>query len=428
MKRAKILAGVAAILAVAGCKTTSGGNSEVDALNNFQQSEKGVICKAEASPAYAERFDTYYAQGSIEIADKANYKERLKSVLAAVPSGFQEWYFLKGGELRYISNAKQFCETRRDSVVDIINHKGEVAGCVHFETVDNSVGMPKIYVGVTSTEYYANLAELSNAIQGFSIVLASYLTEIGPSNNGQPDGSGNMIYEFGKNDQSMKDDKLSLSFLFLDDLIEAQKKDASLRIPDVYMSMIEDKSILDKNVSRDDRWKKVYAVRNTDSYKAFMNMILAQTFDSAHCSDETRALMIGENPVFGQTGRWYKGKMEQELYASIAKAGSEEPVDASAVSTPASVNASAMALTAPDVAKAGATAALVGYRFPILRAIVRAPFVVARYFAQNRPVRTWFATHRPIRRLGAAIFGGPIGRSRVLFPGNRCWRIRRWLC
>lgn len=421
------------LVVASGCKTTGGNKgSDIQSLNNFRESEKGVICTATPSANYSERYDTYWEQKSID-AD-ASYKERLKPVLASVPEGLQKWFFLKGGLLKYIGNAKEFCSTRKGTVVDVIDYKGEVGGCVHFEQNGDNIEMPKIYVGVTSGDYYTNLAELSNTVQGFSIVLASYASDIGGGTT--PGADGTVRYEFGKSDAAMQEDKLALSFLFLDDLMNSMKRDQSLYVPEVYKTMIEDQAILDPNITRDERWKKVWAVRDSEKYQGFMNMIFAQTFDSANCSNETKALLEGEDPVFAQTGRWYKKNMEPELNAILADAPAEKPT-ASLTSTSSSYGFTADVVPDPDKVKPAF--GLVGGRFPILRGVLRAPFAIGAYFVNNKPVRSWFAEHRPVRRFFAGILrgagavvraGGAVLRrgARILFPGNRCWRIRRRLC
>ncbi len=422
------------VVAVSGCKTTGGKGSDIESLNNFRESDKGVTCTAEPSAAYSEQYDTYWERKSID-AD-VSYKERLKPVLASVPAGLQRWFFLKGGKIKYLGNPKEFCATRKGTVIDIIDYKGEISGCVHFVSSGDVVEMPQIFIGVTSTEYHTNLAELSNTVQGFSIVLASYATDIGGGT--APDSKGEVRYQFGKSDATMQDDKLALSFLFLDDLINAMKRDQSLYIPETYNKMIEDKSILDPAVSRDDRWKKVWAARGNDNYQAFMNMVFAQTFDSVHCSDETRALISGNDPVFGQAGRWYTKNMAPELKEVLADAPAESTTVKLTGNAETATGVSGDVTPNPD-ASAATLGLVAGYRFPILRAILRAPFAIAAYFIQNKPVRRWFAEHRPVRRFFAAILRvgvaivrgtGAIlrGGRRVLFPGNRCWRIRRWLC
>ncbi len=92
-----------------------------------------------------------------------------------------------------------------------------------------------------------------------------------------------------------------------------------------------------------------------------------------------------------------------------------------------------------------------GRVFPVLGAVLHAPFAVAGYFVENRPVRTWFATHKPVRRVlfgtmraignvarGAVIFTGRVTGGFVNAVGNSVdrigWRlgngcfIRRWRC
>lgn len=429
LARTSIVVGLSILVGVS-CRTPKGivANDDLKSLNSFKKDEEVRACKGKVTEPFSEQFDTYWAQKSI-VANEG-FKESLRPILAAVPAGLLKWFFLRGGDLQLVSKADDFCKASDRSSIALLGKNGDQVGCVNIATEVNSYLVPRIFVEVRGTTQEAQQAELSIAVQGFAVVTASYLSELG---GGTTDASSQLSYVYGSGDTVMRNDKLALSFLFLDDLVNGQKAN-DLFIPDSMKAWIKDAKAYDGTVTRDDRWSAVYGLKDDNDFRQFTNAVLAHTLDSSWCGELTQEAGLESEVTFPQVRKWYSAKMEPELMATLNETDvdftdSKVPIGAQQGSTGLGLTQSA----APDVSDQSLAAfSLAGGRFPILRGILRAPFAVVRYFAQNRPIAKWLAHHRPLRRAALAIFRGGAriigGTGRVLFPGNRCWRIRRRLC
>ncbi len=408
---------------LAACKTTSEGTrSEVESLDMFIDGAKAEACVGEPTAEFDERYDLIWEKKGI-IADEG-YKKPLRPIMAAIPTGFMQWYFLNGGTMQIIGKPASYCPEGRSDSVNLYSAVGSVTGCVRFPNNGQQSSMPKMYIGVEGNTIASQAIELSAAVQAFGVVFGSFLSELGTVDTSN--ASDTITYDFGKNDDEMKNDKVSLAFLLLDDLVISSESAAKL--PENYRHLVRSSVALDKSQSRDARWAAVWKLHKSgdENFKKFQNAVLAHTFESALCRSSA-ALTAKDSPV-RQTAKYYLDNMHGDIVESFQV----EPLNAS-TSSPATVTNSSASDSSVTAAATTTSLSLTRYyRFPLLRGIIRAPFAIAAYFIENRPVRTFFATHKPVRRAAVAVFRGGArivgGVGRVVFPGDRCWRLRRRLC
>ncbi len=402
-----------------GCKTTTTRmESKVDSLDVFATGAKGATCRGTVTPAHEERFETYWKQGSILAHE--GFKDSLKSILAAVPAGLTQWYFLQGGSIRLVGNAAQICPEGLDSSINLYSSEGAVTGCVQFDASDQQTSMPKLYIGVSARTYEGQQIELAAAVQGFTVIFSSFLSELGQADS--TNSADTISYTFGTNDEEMRLHKVHLSFALLDDIVDATH--GGTQLPDMYRILIQSHIALDRSQPRDARWSALWNLHATGNvnFKKFANAALAHTMESVLCQSPKD--LLAESSPFRQTVRYYLEKMHQPVMQALAaeevpnKADAEPAIHQNNES--GSGDSVYMALTGDYE------------HFPILRGIVRAPFAVGAYFVNNRPVRTFFAEYRPMRRAAVAVFRGGArivgGVGRMVFPGDRCFRVRRRLC
>ena len=141
---------------------------------------------------------------------------------------------------------------------------------------------------------------------------------------------------------------------------------------------------------------------------------MGQVFETKWCNATTRAV-LAEGAVFRDTGTYFAKEVEPIFTAALA------PVQAGTQLAEAEVitTGSAPMAAAPSINNAGGMA--LGERvFPVLGAIIRAPFAVGNYFVENRPVRTFFQTYQPVRSVfvGAMRAVGAVGQFVVQGAGN----------
>ncbi|MEI6832526.1 MAG: hypothetical protein WCL28_00925 [bacterium] len=411
-----------AVLGLNACKTS--GDSTTQSLGGLAGDKTPYTCSASAGEKFNERYDTFWSQQSIQVAD-ARYKESLKGIFAAVPVELQSWFFLKGGSVRLIGNPKEVCSAQEST--PLFYSSGDQGGCVVFPKENELVGMPTIYVGVTAGTRAEQQEQASLIVSGFAAVLSSFLTEIAATDNLSP--SNELVYEFGAYDTEMRNVKSSLAFMVIEDLIKnknADGKSLAETLPDNYKSMISSSKVLDSSLGRDARWKAFWESYNDAGHREMTNFFVAQVFDAAWCSDASRALMFADKAPFSNSGAYFKKNVEpiftetfsgtpgsaQMNLAGSSESGSDSYVDEAMSGAPSTAD----------------SFSLTGRRmFPILGAVVNAPFAVGRYFVKNQPVRRWFSTHRPVRRVisGAARVIGNVGRGVAVFSGRAVMGVSR---
>lgn len=437
-----ILVASSVVWGLSACKTAS--ESNVQSLGSMAGDKTPFTCSAAGNEKFNERYDTFWSQGGVSAP--AGYKESLKGIFASVPSELQAWYFLKGGSVRLIGNPKEVCGKVEST--PLFYSSGEQGGCVMFPKENNLAGMPTIYVGVTAATRSEQLEQASLIVSGFASVLSSFLTEIANTEN--LSSSNDLVYEFGAYDKEMRNVKASLAFMVIEDLVKnknSEGKSFAETLPDNYKSMISSSKVLDTSIDRDSRWKAFWEAYNDSGHREMTNFLTAQVFESAWCSDTTRAVLFGDKASFSETGRYFKKEVEPVFAEAFA--GNTSQNSMGLTSDSGDVNTAEVMSAAPNGRESFDLGR--GRLFPVLGAVLSAPFAVGRYFVQNKPVRSWFATHRPIRRVvfgtlqvignvgrGVAIFSGRavLGVGRVMGNGlsrvgyrisNGCL-IRRWRC
>jgi hypothetical protein len=413
------------LTAVSGCKTSGPKQSDLSSLTNFQKDTGPVVCSGDVkAPGFSERYEAWWSKSRVGgpaflqvNTDKTDYKPLIEPVLAAVPLSLQEWFFKNGGMVHiYRTSSHDSCST---NAIELLDHEGIAAGCV--STKDN--GFPNIYVRV-SDKAEEHAGRLSNIVQGFAIVFSFFATEF--SDNYRIDSNGQAVLGIDQNAE-FKTPKIELAFMMVDDLVNAMKQAKEVEVPNAYLSMVTDPSIFNPEVPRDQRWLKFWNSQNDPKMKSFHNFMFAQLIDSTMCSDETRKLVFGDGALFSQTGAFYDNKYRDHVNSVFAVPNDGE-VKSLAAQKPAASNAESLGLVnqAPTL---NASVALNGtFLFPRVRRVLLAPFAVANYFVRERPVATFFAQHRPVRRVLGAAVRTVAGGVRAVFPGTRCWRLRRRLC
>jgi hypothetical protein len=256
-------------------------------------------------------------------------------------------------------------------------------------------------------------------VAGFSTVLSSFLTEIATADN--LSASNELLYEFGTYDSEMRNLKASLAFMVIEDLIKnknSEGKTYAEAMPENYKAMIASSKVLDTSMSRDDRWKAFWGAYNDAGHREMTNFLVAQVFETAWCSDTTRTVLFSESAPFNETGRYFKNEVEPvfaDAYAGKAQASSMGLTDASSSSSDeAALEAMSAAPTSRPSLELG------GRVFPVLGAVLSAPFAVGQYFVDRRPVRSWFGEYRPVRRVmfGTVRAVGSVARGAVVFTGR----------
>ena len=413
-------------LMVTTCKTAS-KSSEVQSLGGVAGDTTLQTCKANPTSSFLEKYDTFWSQGSIVAA--VGYKESLRNIFAAVPEGLQEWFFTKGGKVQLMGEAEQWCKVNgemKSDMTPLLRNDGTLGGCVQTKEVSSKREFPQIFVSVTATDASGQYEQASMLVQAFAAVTATFLTDIG-SNYDQANGS--IIYSFGTQDQLLSTKKIELAFAAIDDLVKykkQEKKEKAEIFPAAIADLLKRSNVLNTTLDRKvrmDAFSKEFA--NQD-HRDFVNIIFTQTLESAWCNDTTRAeIADGGNSIFQETGRYFRASLEQELNASFDAVPSRA-VAVSAITTQNSGNVSA------TVSKNSSNVIL----FPRMRAVLSAPVAVASYFVKNKPVRTWVATYKPLKRVALFVGNSAVAAGGAVVTGvrrvgwrvqNRCL-IRRWNC
>ena len=430
-------------LGVMSCKSAgpSSSNKSLDSLTG-QKSE--AVCSGNVNQSFTDRYDAFWSQGSIQ--GPAGYKGNLQGIFAAVPLELQSWFFLKGGKLSIIGKASEFCS--KFDATNLYRADGSVGGCLHIPKTDGLAGMPEIYVGVDAPDYPSQMAQASLIVQGFAALTSTFLTEIALAD--KLTSSNELVFEYGAYDVEMRNVKSSLAFMVIEDLLGNKNADGKTYadvLSQELKAQIASSKVLDAGVDRDTRWKAFWDSYSDQGHREFTNFAVAQVLDSAWCNDKTRAAMAEQGSVFAKTGAYYKSSVEPVLAEAFSGAPQAQSLSLADLSSAEY----ATEVMAPAPSSAMGLNLNGGRAFPVLGAVVRAPFSVGSYFVQNQPVRTWFATHQPVRRTvwgaaqvvtnvarGTVIATGRVvgGVSRVVGNGfsragyrvqNGCF-IRRWRC
>jgi hypothetical protein len=421
-----ILAITSLALILNSCKTS--GDSTTQSLGALTGDKTPYTCSAAANDKFNERYETFWAQQGIVVGD-ARYKDTLKGIFAAVPLELQSWFFLKGGSIRLIGNPAEVCA--RQESTPLFYSSGDQGGCVMFPKENEMVGMPTIYVGITAGTNAEQLEQASLIVSGFAAVLSSFLTEIAATDNLSP--SNDLVYEFGAYDTEMRNVKSSLAFMVIEDLIKnkgAEGKSLAETLPDNYKAMVATSKVLDSSLDRNTRWKAFWESYNDAGHREMTNFFVAQVFDAAWCSDASRALLMSETAPFKSTGAYFKKNVEPlftDAFAGNEASSSQMNLSGDSDQHDGSYVEESMD-SAPSIGDNDGLSLTSRRRmFPILGAVVSAPFAVGRYFNQNKPVRSWFATHRPVRRVlsGAATVVSNIGRGVAVFSGRTVRGVAR---
>jgi len=429
---------------LSSCKTSD--ETALQSLGALAGDKNAAVCSATPAADFSERYDTFWAQKSI-VAD-VGYKNQLKPVFAAVPTQLQSWFFLKGGKIQIIGGPKKFCDQAGGT--PLFYASGDKGGCVVFPKNNDLVGMPTIYVGITDTSIQGQAEQGSLIVSGFSAVLSSFLTEIALSD--KLSGNNELLYEYGTYDTEMHNLKSSLAFMVIEDLLNNKNGDGKSfaeSMPGEYKDLIASSKVLDTSLSRDDRWKAFWAAYSDSGHRQMTNYLVAQAFETSWCSDTTRAVMFNKDAIFAKTGNYFTRSVEP-VFTQVYAGSSGSVASLTDVNGNATPGTEVMS-SAPNGAAESGMNLDGGRAFPVLGAVLHAPFAVAGYFADNRPVRTWFATYQPVRRVlfgtlqaignvarGAVIFTGRVAGGFVNAVGNGIdrigWRlgngcfIRRWRC
>jgi hypothetical protein len=430
-------------LGLSSCKST-GPTSSTKGLDAFTGQKGEAVCSAAVSSQFTDRYDTFWNQGGIQ--GPKGYQNNLKSIFAAVPLELQSWFFLKGGKLQLIGNAKEFCGSV--DATNLYRADGSVGGCLNIPKVDGLSGMPSIYVGVDAADFKSQMEQASLIVQGFAAMTSSFLTEIALA---EKLSEGNdLLFEFGAYDVDMRNLKASLAFMVIEDLINNKNSDGKSyaeNLPDDMKALVASSKVLDASLDRDTRWKAFWGAYGDQGHREFTNFAVAQVLDSAWCNDSTRNAVLATGSIFNKTGAYFRAEVEPVMAEAFN--GTPGQTSASLADNSSSEYAEEVMAAAPV---AGASFNLArGRAFPVLGAVVRAPFAVGNYFVQNKPVRSWFANHQPVRRTlwGAARFVGGAARGVAIVSGrvvggvarvagngfsrmgyrvrNGCF-IRRWRC
>jgi hypothetical protein len=412
MLRSLVICGVIS-LGFNACKTAN--ESSLQSLGALAGDKSANTCSANGDSSFAERYDTFWSGGGVVAG--SGYKDLLKGVFASVPTPLQSWYFLKGGKVQLIGNPKQYCT--QFEATPLFYSSSEQGGCVVFPKENDLAGMPTIYVGVTGKTKTEQLEQASLIVAGFSTVLSSFLTEIATADN--LSASNELLYEFGAYDVEMRNLKASLAFMVIEDLIKnknAEGKTYAEAMPENYKAMIASSKVLDTSMSRDDRWKAFWGAYNDAGHREMTNFLVAQVFETAWCSDTTRTVLFSESAPFNETGRYFKNEVEQvfaDAYAGKAQASSMGLTD---VTSSSSDEAALEAMSAAPTSRSSLE--LGGRVFPVLGAVLSAPFAVGQYFVDRRPARSWFGEYRPVRRVmfGTVRAVGSVARGAVVFTGR----------
>lgn len=430
-------------IGLASCKST-GPTSSTKGLDAFTGQKSEAVCSAAVTSEFTDRYDAFWSQGSIQGAN--GYQNNLKSIFAAVPLELQSWFFLKGGKLQLIGNPKEFCGSI--DATNLYRADGSVGGCVNIPKVDGLATMPAIYVGVNAPDYKTQMEQASLIVQGFAAMTSSFLTEIALADNLS---SGNdLLFEFGAYDVEMRNLKASVAFMVIEDLLGNKNTDGKSyaeTLPDDLKSMLASSKVLDASLDRNSRWKAFWGAYGDQGHREFTNFAVAQVLDSAWCNDATRNSMFAQGAIFSKTGAYFKAEVEPVMADVFSS--SPQQTSASLADNSTKEYAEEVMAGAPEATTSLSLAR--GRAFPVLGAVVRAPFAVGSYFVQNKPVRSWFAQQQPVRRAlwgtarviggvarGAAIVSGRVvgGVARVAGAGfsrmgyrvrNGCF-IRRWRC
>lgn len=409
-------------LSLSACKT--GGDATTKSLGSLAGDKTPYTCSATPGEKFNERYDTFWSHQGIVVSD-ARYKESLRGIFAAVPVELQSWFFLKGGSVRLIGNPKEVCASQEST--PLFYASGEQGGCVMFPKENELVGMPTIYVGVTAGTRGEQLEQASLVVSGFAAVLSSFLTEIAATDN--LSSSNDLVYEFGAYDTEMRNVKSSLAFMVIEDLIRnksADGKSFAESLPENYKSMVASSKVLDTSLSRDVRWKSFWDSYNDGGHREMTNFFVAQVFDAAWCSNASRELLFSEKSAFKDSGAYFKKNVEplfNDAFAGNTASAQMKLTGDSQGGEGDYVEESMSGAPSPN-----ASLSLTGRRmFPILGAVVNAPFAVGNYFLRNKPVRTWFETHRPVRRVvfGAARVVGNITRGVAIVSGRAVMGVAR---
>jgi hypothetical protein len=347
------------------------------------------------SADYSDRYDTFWSQKSIE--GPAGYQKNMKSVFASIPLGLQSWFFLKGGKVNFIGNAKDYCG--KLDATNLYRADGSVGGCLFIPKAEGLAGMPSIHVGVESSAYQAQMEQGSLVVQGFAALTSSFLTEIALAE--KLSSNNELLYEFGVYDTGMRNFKASLAFMVIEDLINSKNLDGKSyadSMNEELKSLIASSRVLDTTVDRDARWKAFWGAYSQQGHREFINFAVAQVLDSAWCNDATRKSLFAQDTVFRKTGVYYRSKVEtvlNDLFSGVEAKASASLAEESESDLVYEFVEESMSPAPTDefgLDLAG------GPVFPVLAAVLRAPFAVTSYFAENRPVSSWFANHKPIRR------------------------------
>lgn len=408
MRMHGLLISVIASIGVMGCKTANVSSSK--SLEGLSGNSSNATCSGQVTDSYKERFEAFWSVKSI-VADDG-YKDPIMKIMAGIPIQLQTWFFTKGGKVQLIGNATDFCTTR--NATPLFMNDGNMGGCMHFEKSGNDVGMPSIYIGVSASTAQEQASQASLIVQGFAAVVSSFLTEVGGGQKLESDGS--LKLTMGGQDSEIKNLKAGLAFIVIEDLMKIKREDGKSfadSIPATFKEIAKTQ-VFDAKVERNTRWSKFYLSFDEVASRDFINYIVAQVFETQWCSDTTRAAMVGEGSPFKDTGHYFRKEVApvfEEAFAEKATPATQLAEDTEVVAGPEMAMSEAPSLS-------GSTA-LGGRVFPVLGAVLRAPFAVANYFVENRPVRTYFQTYQPVRQVlvGALRVAGAAARFVVQGTG-----------
>ncbi|MCX6126548.1 MAG: hypothetical protein NTV34_17585 [Proteobacteria bacterium] len=397
------------VVLVISCK--SGNKAGLESLDSLAGGTGNATCSASPTPQFTERYETFWAQKSI--VAEAGYKDALSSVFAAIPVELQSWFFLKGGKVQLIGNPGDFCKSR--NATPLFFNTGEIGGCMYLERLGSEVRMPVIYLGITGRTHPEQIEQASLVVQGFAAVLSSFLSEVGGGQKLESDG--NLRYLMGGSDSEMRNVKTGLAFMVIEDLIKMKRPDGKTyaeAMPDQFKGLIKSSGAFDTTKDRNTRWTSFWNSYNELGHRDFTNYIVGQVFEAKWCNGTTRAV-LAEGAAFRDTGAYFAKEVEPMFTAALA------PVQAGTqLAEPEVISTGSGAMAAaPSLNNAGGMA--LGERvFPVLGAIIRAPFAVTEYFVENRPVKSFFQTYQPVRSVfvGALRAVGAVGQFAVQGAGN----------
>jgi hypothetical protein len=441
-----------------GCKSANKTAAEEKSIASVSGINSSQICKGTPSSEFNTLFDSLWKdandpndKGSIHAHE--GYKPYLREIMSVLPFNLTKWYFGLGGDLTLVSNIETVCSKgfNPSIFVPFNDEEGRLAGCLISTNspISDAQGthltMPEMYVQIRMD---AKLNDADNkvlveksasqVIKGFALVASYFTTELSKEN------TSDLIF----NSSELADDKLKLAFFYSDDVVNAMKLGLIAQPPQAELNGTFDPGIYDQSLDRNTRYSKFTNATNQSKpeYARFLNDIFAEVLVADLCNDTTRATISQAGTLSSVGMQWYnatrKPLMTELGPERLSAASSNSPADTNNTPVPSPVP-SPESLQVPtgnppstslglnegsDQAPQAPQSSLElggGRVLAVLGAVIRFPFAAARFLVENRPVRTFFREHQPIRntvrftaRVGGTVAAATVQTGRVIVRGS----------